>query len=44
MEALKIAEKIIRKNASEHEKEKPGLSANRLSKNWAQKFKLYFQA
>ena len=35
MEALKIKEKIIRENAFEHEEEKPGLSANRPSNNWA---------
>ena len=42
MEALKIAEKIIRENAFEHEKKKPGLhltpgslSTNRPSNNWA---------
>ena len=41
IEALKIAQKIIRENAFEHEKEtwvkfNPGLSANRSSNNWAQ--------
>ena len=35
LEALKITEKIIRENAFEHKKEKPGLSANRPSNNWA---------
>ena len=44
LEALKIAEKIIREKAFEHNKKKtrvkfnPGLSANRLSNNWAQVF------
>ena len=44
LEALKIAEKIIREKAFEHNKNKtrvkfnPGLSANRLSNNWAQVF------
>ena len=32
---LKIAEKIIQENAFEPKKKKPGLSANRLSNNWA---------
>ena len=32
---LKITEKIIRENAFEHKKKKPGLSANRPSNNWA---------
>ena len=36
MEALKITEKIIRENAFGQKKKKPGLSANRPSKNWAQ--------
>ena len=31
----KITEKIIRENAFEHKKKKPGLSANRPSNNWA---------
>ena len=31
----KIAEKIIQENAFEPKKKKPGLSANRLSNNWA---------
>ena len=35
LEALKIAEKIIQENAFEPKKKKPGLSANRLSNNWA---------
>ena len=44
LEALKIAEKIIREKAFEHNKKKtrvkfnPGLNANRLSNNWAQVF------
>ena len=38
MEALKIAEKIIRENSFEHKEKKPGLSANRLSSNWAQNY------
>ena len=32
----RITEKITRQNASERQKKKPGLSANRLSNNWAQ--------
>ena len=36
MEALEIIEKIVRENAFEHKKEKPGLNANRPSNNWAQ--------
>ena len=36
METLKIAQKIIRENAFEHKKKKPGLSANRPSNNSAQ--------
>ena len=39
MEALKITEKIIRENAFEHKKQKPGLSANRPANNWAQEYK-----
>ena len=39
MEALKIAKEIIRENSFKHNKKKPGLSANRLSNNWAQYFK-----
>ena len=35
MEALKVTEKIIQENAFEHNKMKPGLSANRPSNNWA---------
>ena len=35
MEALKITEKIIRENAPEHKKKKPGLSANRPPNNRA---------
>ena len=35
MEALKIKEQIIRENAFKHKEEKPGLSANRPSNNWA---------
>ena len=33
---LKITEKIIRENAFEHQKKKPGLSANQPLNNWAQ--------
>ena len=39
LEVLKITEKIIRENAFEHKENKPGLSANRPSNNWAQKCK-----
>ena len=35
LEALKIAQKIIRENAVDHKKKKPGLSANRPLNNWA---------
>ena len=35
IESSKITEKIIRENAFEHKKKKPGLSANRPSNNWA---------
>ena len=38
LKALKITEKIIRENAFELKKKKPGLSANRPSNNWAQSF------
>ena len=37
MKAPNITEKIIRENAFEHKKDKPGLSANRPSNNWALK-------
>ena len=33
IESSKITEKIIRENAFEHKKKKPGLSANRPSNN-----------
>ena len=42
LEVLKITEKIIRENAFEHKKNKPGLSANRPSNNWVQKCKDHF--
>ena len=32
---LKITQKIIRENVFEQKKKKPGLSADRLSNNWA---------
>ena len=35
-----VTNKFIRENAFEHKKEKPGLSANRPSNNWAQHGKL----
>ena len=35
MKALKITEEIIRENAFEHKKKKPGLRANRPWNNWA---------
>ena len=34
-----MTEKIIRENAFEHKKGKPGLSANQPSNNWALKIK-----
>lgn len=37
--ALKITEKIIRENAVEQKKKKPGLRANQPSDNWAQLYK-----
>ena len=36
IESSKITLEIIRENAFEHKKEKPGLSANRPSNNWTQ--------
>ena len=41
MEALKITEKIIRENAFEHKKKKPGLGSWGYSNNWALKYGLH---
>ena len=40
-QVIKIIEKIIRENAFENKKKKPGLSANRPSNKWAQGFSVF---